>query len=120
MDILINKMKFHNAPHEQNTYFRVINSQEVLACQQVDDFAVGALDPSTCKLFVEEIRKHVKAEYAAMGMETSQGFYQRYNGVDIIQTHNYVKVGCESYIDRILQTHGWESLRSPTNLVLTL
>jgi len=118
-DILINKMKFRNAPHERNIYSGVINGQEVLACRQVDDFAVGALDPSTCKLFIEEIRKHVEAEYAAMGMETSQGVYQRYNGIDIIQTRDYVKVGCESYIDRMLQTHGWESPRSPRDRTST-
>jgi len=118
-DILINKMKFRNAPHERNIYSGVINGQEVLACRQVDDFAVGARDPSTCKLFIEEIRKHVEAEYAAMGMETSQGVYQRYNGIDIIQTRDYVKVGCESYIDRMLQTHGWESPRSPRDRTST-
>ena len=32
----------------------------------------------------------------------------RYNGVDIAQTRDYIKLSCETYIDRILQTHGWE------------
>ena len=30
-----------------------------------------------------------------------------FNGVDIVQTHDCIKIHCESYIDRMLQTHQW-------------
>ena len=32
----------------------------------------------------------------------------QYNGLDVHQTCNYVKISCATYIDCVLQTHGWE------------
>ena len=55
------------------------------------------------------IRSHVKAEFAGMGVETEHGMFQRYNGIDVLQTRDYIKLSAESYIDRMLQTHGWDS-----------
>ena len=108
-DILINKMGFRHTTHEHNLYIGAIDGEEVLVCRQVDDFASGAAKLETSKKFIECIREYVSAEYTAMGMETSQGVTQLYNGIDVIQTRDYVKIGCESYIDRMLQTHGWDT-----------
>ena len=63
--------------------------------------------PATAELFITKIREHVQAEYAAMGIETEGGLYQRYNGIDIFQTRDYVKLSCESYIDRMLAPDTW-------------
>ena len=54
-----------------------------------------------------------------MGIETEQGKYERFNGMDVYQTRDYIKVGCESYIDRMLETHGWSNPtpKDPENLV---
>ena len=54
-----------------------------------------------------------------MGIETEQGVYQRYNGIDVTQTRDYIKVGCETYIDRVLLSHGWDApkVKDPPNLV---
>ena len=102
-------MGFHNTVHKRNIYSGTLNGKEVLVCRQVDDFAVGAESPDTAKLFIQEIRKHVQAEYAAMGIKTEQGVYQQYNGIDVIQTREYVKFGCETYIDCMLQTYRWDA-----------
>ncbi len=32
----------------------------------------------------------------------------KYNGVDLLQTCDYIKISCESFIDQVLQTHGWD------------
>jgi len=38
----------------------------------------------------------------------NKGLGQRYNGIDLDQTHDYIKVSCESFIDCMLQRmHGW-------------
>ena len=110
-DILLNKMGFRNTTHERNLYIGVIDGNKVLVCRQVDDFASGAASEETAKKFIDLVREHVNAEYAGMGIETSQGVYQRFNGLDVFQTRDYVKIGCESYIDRMLQTHGWDNPR---------
>ena len=110
-DILINKMGFKNTTHEKNLYVGTIDGQEVLVCRQVDDFASAAADKVIAEQFITELRKHVEAEFAGMGIETSSGMYQRYNGIDIFQARDYVMVSCESYLDRVFQTHGWDNPR---------
>ena len=107
-DILINKMGFKNTTHEKNLYTGDIDGGNVLVCRQVDDFAAGAANKTTTEKFFTILRSHVESEYHALGVETNEGIYERYNGIDIIQTRDYVKVGCETYIDRVLQSHGWD------------
>ncbi len=118
-DILINKMGFKNTAHEKNIYTGTIDGKEVLVCRQVDDFAAGSADLKTAELFISKIREHVRYEFAGMGIETKEGVYQRYNGIDVTQTRDYIKVGCETYIDRVLMSHGWDSpkVQDPTNPV---
>ena len=111
-DILLNKMGFRLTTHERNLYIGQIDGKEVLVCRQVDDFASGAADKSTAEKFLSILRTHVEAEFHGMGVETAKGVYERYNGIDVYQTADYVKLGCESYLDRVLQTHGWESSKS--------
>ena len=108
-DILINKMGFKNTTHERNLYTGTIDGVEVLVCRQVDDFAAGAPNQTTAEQFIKIIQEHVRAEFAGMGVELPEGVHQRYNGIDIFQTKDYIKVGAESYIDRMLQTHGWDA-----------
>ena len=108
-DILINKMKFKNTAHEKNLYTGTIDGDEVLVCRQVDDFASGAPSKKTAERFMDLLREHVESECAGLGIEVPQGMYQRYNGIDVFQTRDYIKVSAESYIDRMLQTHGWDT-----------
>ena len=118
-DILINKMGFKNTTHEKNLYIGEIDGKEILVCRQVDDFAAGSKSLETAELFIAQIREHVRYEFAGMGIETEQGVYQRYNGIDVTQTRDYIKVGCETYIDRVLLSHGWDApkVKDPPNLV---
>ena len=51
----------------------------------------------------------MEAEFDGMVIKMPEGNYKRYNGLDVLQTRNYVKIGCESYIDHVLQTHGWDT-----------
>jgi len=37
----------------------------------------------------------------------NKGLGTCYNGIDLSQTHDYIKVSCKSFIDCMLQTHGW-------------
>ena len=112
-DILINKMGFRNTTHEKNLYVGQIDGQEVLVCRQVDDFASAAADKTISEQFITKLRQHVEAEFAGMGMETPAGMYQRYNGIDVFQSRDSVIVSCESYLDRLFQTHGWEHPKFP-------
>ena len=37
------------------------------------------------------------------------GVSKIFNGLDIHQTRDFVKISCELYIDKIVSHHGWES-----------
>ena len=111
-DILLNKMGFRLTTHERNLYIGEIDGQEVLVCRQVDDFASGAACEATAKKFMDILRSHVESEYHGMGIPSAKGVYERYNGVDVYQTAGYVKLGCDTYLSRVFQTHGWDSPKS--------
>jgi hypothetical protein len=68
---------------------------------------------------MDTIRKHVQAAFYEMGAETEQGHYERFNGLDVHQTRDYIKLSCESYLDRVLQTRGWDtpSQKDPDKIV---
>ena len=112
-DIIINKMGFRTTTHERNIYEGTLDGHEILVCRQVDDFAAGSTTKEGGELFINTVRKYVEAEFAGMGIETEQGTYQRFNGIDVYQARDYIKVGCESYIDRVLKTHGWDTPAHP-------
>ena len=119
-DILINKMGFKNTTHERNLYIGQVDGHEILLCRQVDDFASGSPTMKGNEKFFAILREHVATEFHAMGVEVpGEGYYERYNGFDVIQTRDYIKLGCESYIDRMLLTHGWSSpkRKDPENIV---
>ena len=111
-DVPINKMGFKNTAHEKNLHSGTVDGKNVLVCRQVDDFASGAADRSTVESFMTQLRSFVSAECTALGLETPEGMFERCNGLNILQTRDCVMLGCESHIDRMLQTHGWDNPKS--------
>ena len=108
VDILCEKLDFKPTTHERNLYRGTIDGQLVLVCRQVDDFAIASQDRATTEKLVAAINSHVTTSSLGIGVRDDRGYTARYNGVDVHQTRNYIKLSCETYIDRLLQTHGWE------------
>jgi hypothetical protein len=75
----------------------------------VDDFAIATADPITAEALIACINAHCTTESQGIGKLTANGAYGRYNGLDVHQTSEYIKLSCATYIDRILQTHGWQA-----------
>jgi len=107
-DILQSKMGFKSTTHERNLYHGTVSGKKVLICRQVDDFAVACTDFAVTRLVISHINKHITTNDMGMGIATSDGLFSRYNGLDVHQTDKYIKVSCTNYIDRMLQTHGWQ------------
>lgn len=99
--ILVDELKFKSTTHEPNLYRGKIDGHDVLVCRQVDDFAIGTRDPAVAEKFIGMINERVTT--------LSDGVGKRYNGIDLMQTRDYIKVHCQNYIERVLQTHGWEA-----------
>jgi hypothetical protein len=107
IDSILKEFGFNNTTHERNLYRGEIDGAMVLVCRQVDDFAIASVDPSHASKLVAMINAKVTTVDKGIGDITLKGAFSQYNGVDIHQTRDYVKLSCESYIDRVLQTHGW-------------
>jgi hypothetical protein len=102
------ELGFKSTTHERNLYRGKIDGEEVLVCRMVDDFAIASKTTAAAEKLVAIIDKHATTGSKGTGIATSQGLHLRYNGVDIHQTRDYIKLSCETYLDRVLQTHGWE------------
>ena len=53
-----------------------------------------------------------------MKIETPEGHCKQCNDLEITQTHDCVKIRCESYIYHILRSHGWDTPSNKTDLLL--
>jgi hypothetical protein len=72
--------------------------------RQFDDFAISA--PSQC---IASNLLNLIDDKLSIPMKC-QGLVTLYNGLDILQTKDYIKAMCETYIDRISNIHlnqGW-------------
>ena len=104
VEILETVFSFKSTTHERNIYHGEVRGETVYVCRQVDDFAIASDTMAVAEYIVSEIDKRVST--------TSKGIGTKYNGVDILQTRDYIKLYCESYINKVLLSHGW-SVPSP-------
>ena len=98
--ILEDELGFRSTIHERNLYRGEIDGELLLVCRQVDDFAIAVKNPKTADILINKINECVTTQNKGLGT--------KYNGVDLLQTRDYIKISCESFIDRVLQTHGWD------------
>ncbi len=61
--------------------------------RQVDDFAIAAPNERTANILLDMLD-----EKLTMPIKR-QGLLDMFNGVDVTQTKDYVKVDCHTYID---------------------
>jgi hypothetical protein len=75
----------------------------MLICRQVDDLAIGCVD-------TDAIKDLVRIICAEDGIDLrDEGVLDSFNGVDVEQHDRYIKITCESYIDKLLAHYGWSS-----------
>jgi hypothetical protein len=100
---------FTTTTHERNLYRGEIDGELVLVARQVDDFAIGSRSTATADRLIAIINSHVTTKNQGIGTPTTAGISHRYNGLDVHQTRTFIRISCETYIQRVLQTHGWDS-----------
>jgi hypothetical protein len=102
------ELGFKSTTHQRNLYIGTIDGECVLVCRQVDDFVIASKSRAAVKKLIAVINKHATTESQGLGHETPYVVSNRYNGVDIHQTRDYIKISCDTYLPRVLQTHSWE------------
>ncbi len=62
--------------------------------RQVDDFAIAAPDERTLDILLDKIDEKLSIPLK------QQGLLDMYNGIDIVQTKDYIKIDDHSYIEK--------------------
>ena len=104
IDKLIRKLNLKPCHHEPCLYYtRNYNNSGkiVLFLRQVDDFAVACEDEQTSKGVIADIDSQMTVEIKHLGI------LDRFNGVDILQTREYIKIHNNTYIQKIVSNHDW-------------
>ncbi len=83
---------------------------------QVDNFAVAAPDECTANILFDMIDDCLTFPMEQMGLTNL------FNGLDIEQTHDYIKILCSTYIDKIMAKHlpNWLSTHDISNCLTPL
>ena len=85
--------------------------KKVLFLQQVDDFSVACKDEETAKHVIHSINLKMTIQDKLLGLLIHQ-----FNRVNVLQTHDYVKIYNSTYITKILQHHRWLVNATPLSL----
>ena len=87
--------------HEPCLYSGTVDDKKVLFLRQVDDFAIACKDTGVAHSIIERISSKLSAPMKYLGI------VDRYNGVDIDQTMDYIKLHSKTYLTKILKSHNW-------------
>jgi hypothetical protein len=96
--------------HEPCLYSGTSNDQHVLFLRQVDDFAIAAPDAKTSGLVMDLIDDKLTIPIKR------QGYLDMYNGVNIYQTQDYIKINIKTFADKAFAKHisTWMKTSYPT------
>jgi hypothetical protein len=93
---ILDKLRFKSTTHEKCIFQKTVNNEKVLF-----------LRPSRKLCSRMQRRRHIQRDYpTSRGTVTSSP--QRSWLDDILQTRDYAKVSCESFLKKVLQQHGWD------------
>ena len=107
---ILYEIGFKSTQHEPCLYYLGPEhfGEEIYLLRQVDDFAVACDTPETADkiwdLIDSKLSENLKRE----------GILSRHNGIDIIQSQDYIKITCETYIDKICKNKpfDWKKTKS--------
>jgi hypothetical protein len=104
-DRILRTIGLNPTTHEPCLYSGLIDNNRVLLLRQVDDFAVATCSESVASHVFDLIDEHLTIPLKRLGLITL------FNGLDITQSKDFIKISCRTYIDRICEKYleGWLS-----------
>jgi len=106
---ILKDVGFKITMHEKNIYTGQFCGEKVLLVRQVDDFALGCRQESTAKRVYSNIGAKLTLHNEAEAPFEYLGLVNSFDGYDVLQTCDYIKLSAESYIQRLLKAHGWDN-----------
>lgn len=104
IDGIIRELNLQPCTHEPCLYYTNNydnTGKTVLFLRQVDDFAVACQDQDTAKKVISMINNKMTINVKSLGT------IARFNGVDVDQTREYIKLYNKTYILKMLAKHDW-------------
>jgi len=106
---ILKDVGFKNTAHETNICTGQFCGEKVLLVRQVDDFALDCHQESTAKSVHSNIGAKLTLHNEAAAPFEYLGLVDSFDGYDVLQTRDYIKLSAESYIRRLLKAHGWDN-----------
>ncbi len=94
-DVILRKIGLVPTVHEPCLYSGLIDGKQNVFKHQVDDFAIAAPDKRTGNILLDMIDDEL-----SIPMKW-QGYLDMYNGIDILQTRDYIRITCKTFINKI-------------------
>lgn len=110
-DKILRELGLRPTVHEPCLYSGIINGERVLFKRQVDDFAVATDTEATANILFDMIDEKLTFPLKRMGKVTM------FNGIDVLQTRDYIKISVQTYLERICEKHlrNWMNLHKMPN-----
>ena len=116
----IPELAFTSTTHDKCIYRSSFQGHTVLLLRQVDDFLLSCESDTIADAIFTIIGKHLRLPNEPEPPFKNLGLATDYNGIDLIQTNEYIEISCGNYIDRVARSHGWstpepdETISKPT------
>jgi hypothetical protein len=95
-DAILQELGLTPTVHEPCLYSGIIAGKNVIFKRQVDNFAIAAPDKKTADILLD-----LDLLYDQLSIPLKrQGLLDMFNGVDVLQTRDCIKINCHTYIDR--------------------
>lgn len=98
-DAILRDLGLNPTVHEPCLYSGIIDGKRIIFKRQVDDFAIAAPDERTANILFDMI------DDALTIPMKRQGYLDMYNGIDVIQTRDYIKISSKSFIVKICEKY---------------
>jgi hypothetical protein len=100
-DLIMTQMSFTSTTHETCLYIGSYAGQDILIYRQVDDFMAAEEHEGPLRELFQFLATKIS-------IEAEIGLVSHYNGIEIAQDWDYVKIHVAKYTGKILATHSWE------------
>jgi len=104
---------FKSTTHDLSTYSTTFEGTKILLLRQVDDFAVACPNEDLAKRLYDQIGKASQLPSEDTPPFKYLSLIKDFNGLDVAQYSDAIKLSCEKHIDRVLTTHGWSKPSPP-------
>jgi hypothetical protein len=91
-DAILRELGLMPTVHEPWLYSGIINGKRVIFKRQVNDFTIAAPNEQTADILLDMLDDKLTIPIKR------QGFLDMYNGIDVYQTRDYIKIACTSFV----------------------